>query len=1018
MTSGNAGTIPFYIDDIVVVRIGDRGDDELVLPGWDLAAQSLHQAFEEYFLFGNIWSTQARMNSYNTMDGFLHHFNSATAENSHKVDTIAVNPNPDLWSFGTADLIVDWAEDNDLAMVGHTLVWHSQSPAWLTTIPGTINPRTRAEAIENMHRYISTVAGRYAGRMYSWDVLNEIVWGVPTSNWSGNWRNYIRGAGTPPAGTTTFRGLNLTNQSAWYNAFANGAVGNECGTDFIYYAFKFARMYDPFAILYYNDYNDHVPGKRDAIAQMIIDINTRWANDSVNNPAYGDPTHRDYGRLLIEGMGMQSHYSITGWMSEVHHVRDALQLYISTGVRVSITELDVTIGGSSGSPATPTPALLERQAERYRELFEIYLAHHENVARVTIWGLADHQSWIGWGFPVLFDENFRTKPAFYGVLEALENAPPSQMSQPVITTLGLPDGEVDEHFAYQVRATQNTHAPTLWTVVAGELPPGLRLVSTTGVILGAPTECGIFTFSVAATNARFSGVKALTLMIFCEDCYEDENPCGYSCDCDLPNCPECNPPLTQEAADSLLDAAQEAVETLIAGMLTEYGEFATFVTVPGLIAAIDNVLAAYAPVTRINNLAIILPHTMVGNVTLTIPETNLAPSVAADNRVIPVNIRISDNAIVTIDSPLMLTLEAGMGGTHQLTATATQSAIMVFSVYNAPEGVTVNSYNQLVVPDTLPVGTYNFLMSVSYEGVVKDSRLFILMIREFVTVTIVLNGGTFYHAGDTFFTRIPQGSSFVVVPIPTKPGFSFNGWFVNGVPFDENTVINTDITLVAMWTPITIQQPPQQPPILPPQPPIIPPSVPQAPPTAPAGTPWAPRTTGQQPPVVEDGYDYEADYTDDYEVGYTEDDAYDYEEDYVEDYEPAEEDYEEVIPAQPTLNTLIFTAGSVEYQLNGVGRTGVGAPFIDTATDRMMIPLRTLAGALGVEVDWDSATRSAIVFLPTGVLVIPADEMLPEGMGSAMIIEDRIFIPLRFVMYAFDAVVEWDSANRAAVITF
>ncbi|MCL2388584.1 MAG: endo-1,4-beta-xylanase, partial [Defluviitaleaceae bacterium] len=312
--TNDAPTENFIVDHIEVIRIGERGYDEPIVPEWDLTAQSLSEAFAEYFLLGNIWSNQSRMTSFNTNEGFLHHFNAVTAENNHKVDTIARTS--DNWTFDTADAIVDWAEENDLAMIGHTLVWHSQSPPWLTTAADCTQPLTRAEAIENMHLYIRTVAARYAGRIYAWDVVNEAISGAGASEWRNNpdWRAFMRQAG---------RGLDEERQSQWYNAFANGAEGDECGSDYIFYAFRFARIYDPFAILYYNDYNDHVPGKRDAITQMVIQVNERWQND----PLYD-------GRLLIEGIGMQAHYSITGWMTNPQYVRSAIELYITTGARL------------------------------------------------------------------------------------------------------------------------------------------------------------------------------------------------------------------------------------------------------------------------------------------------------------------------------------------------------------------------------------------------------------------------------------------------------------------------------------------------------------------------------------------------------------------------------------------------------------------------------------------------------------------------------------------------------------
>ena len=184
--------------------------------------------------------------------------------------------------------------------------------------------------------------------------------------------------------------------------------------------------------------------------------------------------------------------------------------------------------------------------------------------------------------------------------------------------------------------------------------------------------------------------------------------------------------------------------------------------------------------------------------------------------------------------------------------------------------------------------------------------------------------------------------------------------------------------------------------------------------------PWAPRRPISAPEVVE-YEEYELlpiieeeeapmPYADYYgEVVYMEYDDLDY----LDDAPPATED----INVAPFATVLIFTEGSIEYLLNGQRHVGVASPFIDMATDRMMIPLRTIAEALGIEVAWDSATRSALLFLPTETIIIPADEMLPGDMGSAMMVNNRIFVPLRFAMYAFDAIVEWDHENRSAIIT-
>ena len=220
--------------------------------------------------------------------------------------------------------------------------------------------------------------------------------------------------------------------------------------------------------------------------------------------------------------------------------------------------------------------------------------------------------------------------------------------------------------------------------------------------------------------------------------------------------------------------------------------------------------------------------------------------------------------------------------------------------------------------------------------------------------------------------------------------------------------VDAVLTVTVNLTPqqIILPDPPVQPPV-PPVPPVppLPPPTPEQAPLQPL-TPWIPRNQ-QVDITIPPDYEQEQ-YVDEDDTDYGQYDDADYD----------EYDAEPPIELPQAANTLIFTNGHADYVLNGQVRTGVGVVFIEAATDRMMIPLRTLSEALGMRVEWDSATRSALIHLPTGTLVIPADEMLPDGMGSVIIVEDRIFVPLRFVMYAFDANVEWDSANRAAIITW
>lgn len=400
--------------DLQVVPISEVGSVDMSVPEFDLSLPSLaRDCFDDApFLFGNIWSTESNMSIPNTESFFLNQFNAVTAENHHKPDQIAPSPNPATWNFTTADLIVDWAEENDLAMIGHTLVWHSQSPLWMTGRVGheTLPLVTRAQAIENMSNFISIYAGRYAGRIYSWDVLNEVFTdSVSLEAWEANpnWRAHLRREGV---------GLSNPNYLRWYDAFANGATGDEEGADFIFYAFYFARQADPNAILYYNDFNEEQPGKSRAIAQMVVEINERWAA----HPSYD-------GRLLIEVIGMQSHHHLDQWVTNLDNIRPAMIRFIETGARISVTELDITIGGNGqGTNPQPLPRPLpeadqQRLAAAYGRVMGYYLEFAEHMNRVSIWGLADTQSWRAWGQPLLFDGNFQAKPAFWAVCNAVAN---------------------------------------------------------------------------------------------------------------------------------------------------------------------------------------------------------------------------------------------------------------------------------------------------------------------------------------------------------------------------------------------------------------------------------------------------------------------------------------------------------------------------------------------------------------------------------------------------------------------
>jgi len=357
----------------------------------DLSLPSLHKAFANHFLFGNILSPQDWKNP-ETLEMFRHHFNALTPENAMK--PVYITSAPGEYDFEAVDKMVDWANENNIKMIGHTFVWHGQSAPWLNRNEDG-SPKTRAEAKANMETFIKTYAGRYSGRIHSWDVINEAF--RDGGDFTGNWRDHLRRDSE-----------NKFAVSHWFLAYANGADTDkgESGADYVFDAYYFARKYDPHATLYYNDYNEEFPTKREAIAQMTEEINEMWRS----HPEYD-------GRLLIEGIGMQAHCNQN---TNLEHVRESLERFAKTDAKISVTELDITFG-SDKEPANPlTPEQSKRQAEMYTELFKMYLEFADHIERVTMWARHDGHSWRRWGSPVLFDGNCQPKEAFYAVMTTVK----------------------------------------------------------------------------------------------------------------------------------------------------------------------------------------------------------------------------------------------------------------------------------------------------------------------------------------------------------------------------------------------------------------------------------------------------------------------------------------------------------------------------------------------------------------------------------------------------------------------
>lgn len=316
------------------------------------------------------------------------HFNAITAENVMKNEV--VNPRPGVYDFAAADAFVDFGEKHGMFIIGHTLVWHNQTPEWFFQDDAG-RPNTREAQIERMRRHIEVVAGRYAGRVDAWDVVNEII------DEDGAYRPTI-----------------------WVNRIGDG-------DELVRLAFAFASHYAPDTELYYNDFNAWRPEKRDGIVRMVKMLQKAG--------------------IRIDGIGIQGHWGLEYPRSD--YIEAAIDAYAALGLKVMITELDVDvlpltkegqiIGTGMAHPQFQReefkrfldpypdglPADVERRlSERYAELFRIFHRKRDAISRVSLWGVHDGMSWKNdypiphrTNYPLLFDRERKPKPALEAVLK-------------------------------------------------------------------------------------------------------------------------------------------------------------------------------------------------------------------------------------------------------------------------------------------------------------------------------------------------------------------------------------------------------------------------------------------------------------------------------------------------------------------------------------------------------------------------------------------------------------------------
>lgn len=315
------------------------------------------------------------------------HFDSITPENVMKWENI--HPKPETYDFKLADKYVEFGTKRGLFIIGHTLMWHSQTPKWVFENEAG-EPISKEALMERLREHIRTVVGRYKGRVKGWDVVNEAV-----SDSDGNVRF----------------------DRPWYKIL---------GEEGILEAFKVAHEADPEAELYYNDYSLANPVKRAGVLRLVNWLRAKGAR--------------------VDGVGTQEHCSLE-WPT-IEDIDATIRDFAQAGYKVMVTELDVTVlprpreyyGAEISTVFASAPELdpyraglpAEKEAElakRYGEIFSVYAKHKDALTRVTLWGVSDRTSWLN-GFPIrgrtdhplLFDRNNQPKPALEAAVKALKPA--------------------------------------------------------------------------------------------------------------------------------------------------------------------------------------------------------------------------------------------------------------------------------------------------------------------------------------------------------------------------------------------------------------------------------------------------------------------------------------------------------------------------------------------------------------------------------------------------------------------